>query len=92
MAARLSEDERCRVLLLEAGRDLGDDPRQPSSVFSGGAMVGGNWSGIAAPVANDNRPRQNSQERSPNQPGSACSMIFIKCALSTVRSSSRMSS
>ena len=50
VAARLSEDERCRVLLLEAGRDLGDDSRQPSSVFSGGAMVGGNWSGIAAPV------------------------------------------
>lgn len=50
VAARLTEDERCRVLLLEAGRDLGDDPRQPSSVFSGGAMIGGNWSGIAAPV------------------------------------------
>ncbi len=50
LAARLSEDERCRVLLLEAGRDLPDDPRSPSSVFSGGAMVGANWSGIAAPV------------------------------------------
>jgi choline dehydrogenase len=50
VAARLSQDESCRVLLLEAGRDLPDDPRAPSSVFSGGAMVGGNWSGIAAPV------------------------------------------
>ena len=50
LAARLSEDERCRVLLLEAGRDLPDDPRSPSSVFAGGAMVGANWSGIAAPV------------------------------------------
>ncbi len=50
VAARLSEDEDCRVLLLEAGRDLPDDPRQPPAVFSGGAMLGGNWSGIAAPV------------------------------------------
>jgi choline dehydrogenase len=50
VAARLSEDEDCRVLLLEAGRDLPDDPRQEPTIFSGGAMLGGNWSGIAAPV------------------------------------------
>jgi choline dehydrogenase-like flavoprotein len=50
VAARLSEAEDCRVLLLEAGRDLTDDPRLMPSVFSGGAMVGGHWSGIAAPV------------------------------------------
>jgi choline dehydrogenase len=50
VAARLSEDEDCRVLLLEAGRDLPDHPRQPPSLFSGGAMLGGHWSGIAPAV------------------------------------------
>lgn len=50
VAARLSEDADRRVLLLEAGRDLPDDPRLVPSLFSGGAMVGANWSGIGAPV------------------------------------------
>lgn len=50
VAARLAEEEGCRVLLLEAGRDLPDDPRQLPTVFSGGAMVGANWSGIGAAV------------------------------------------
>jgi choline dehydrogenase len=50
VAARLSEDENCQVLLLEAGRDLPDDPRAPSAIFSGGAMLGGYWSGVAAPT------------------------------------------
>ncbi len=50
VAARLSEDAGCRVLLLEAGRDLPDDPRQQPAVFSGGGMLGAHWSGIAAPL------------------------------------------
>jgi len=50
VASRLSEDEECQVLLLEAGRDLPDSTRQSPSVFSGGAMLGGNWSGLAAAV------------------------------------------
>jgi choline dehydrogenase len=50
VAARLAESGEARVLLLEAGPDLPDDPRHPPSLFAGGAMLGGNWAGVAAPV------------------------------------------
>jgi choline dehydrogenase len=50
VAARLTEDPGCRVLLLEAGVDLADHPRGRNSMYSGGAMVGEYWSGIATPT------------------------------------------
>ncbi len=50
IAARMSEETECRVLLLEAGPDLPDHPRHRGTMFSSGSMLGGYWSGIAAPT------------------------------------------
>src|SRR5258708_20472186 len=49
-------------------------------------------SGIAPPATKDNRPRQNSQERSLSQPGSARSMTSTKRFLPTICSKITMSS
>jgi choline dehydrogenase len=40
VAARLSEDEGCRVLLLEAGPDFPDEARTPPAFYPGGALIG----------------------------------------------------
>lgn len=40
LAARLSEDADCRVLLLEAGRDFPDEELSPPGFFAGGAHTG----------------------------------------------------
>ena len=49
-------------------------------------------SGIVPPAVSDNRPRQNSQERSLSQPGSARSMTSTKRFLPTICSKITMSS
>jgi len=50
VAARLSEDEGCRLLLLEAGPDFPDEELVPPSFMSGGAILGERGSGTGAPV------------------------------------------
>jgi choline dehydrogenase len=50
VAARLSEDERCRVLLLEAGPDFPDEADHPPAFVTGGAHIGENGAGSGPPV------------------------------------------
>jgi len=45
VAARLSEDERCRVLLVEAGPDFPDEAITPPEFVTGGATFGENGAG-----------------------------------------------
>jgi len=45
VAARLSEDERCRVLLLEAGPDFPSEATSPPEFVTGGATFGENGAG-----------------------------------------------
>lgn len=50
IAARLSEDPACQVVLLEAGRDFPDEATAPPAFFTGGQLIGAGGAGIGAPV------------------------------------------
>jgi choline dehydrogenase len=50
LACRLSEDERCSVLLLEAGPDFPAEADRPPAFVTGGALVGENGAGSGPPV------------------------------------------
>jgi choline dehydrogenase len=64
VASRLAEDESCRVLLLEAGRDFPDEAAQPPPWFTLGAMSGASgppvpeldWGYVAEPAQPGGRP------------------------------------
>lgn len=50
LAARLSEDEGCQVLLLEAGRDFPDERTNPPGFLAGGAHTGERNAGAGPPA------------------------------------------
>lgn len=50
VAARLSEDPSCTVVLLEAGRDFPDEATDPPAFLVGGTVLGENLAGLGAPV------------------------------------------
>lgn len=50
LAARLTDDSSCRVLLLEAGPDFPDEHAAPPAFFTGGATFGEAGAGSGAPV------------------------------------------
>jgi choline dehydrogenase len=50
LAARLSDDPGCRVLLIEAGPDFPDERTNPPAFFTGGALIGTDGAGSGAPV------------------------------------------
>jgi choline dehydrogenase len=50
LAARLTDDPGCRVLLLEAGPDFPDEETEPPAFFTGGALLGVRGAGSGAPV------------------------------------------
>ena len=50
VAARLSEDERCRVLLLEAGPDFPDEANRPPAFVAGGSVFGERGAGSGSPI------------------------------------------
>lgn len=50
VAARLSEDPSCSVVLLEAGRDFPDEATDPPAFLVGGTVLGENLAGLGAPV------------------------------------------
>lgn len=49
VAARLSEDAACSVLLLEAGPDFPDEAQSPPAFLTGGALYGGRGAGSGSP-------------------------------------------
>ncbi len=50
LAARLTDDPRCRVLLIEAGPDFPDERTDPPAFLTGGALIGADGAGSGAPV------------------------------------------
>jgi choline dehydrogenase len=50
LASRLSEDDACRVLLLEAGPDFPDEATSPPAFLSGGAHTGAYGAGAGSPL------------------------------------------
>jgi choline dehydrogenase len=50
LASRLSEDEGCRVLVLEAGQDFPDEASHPPPFFALGPVLGHHGSGHGSPV------------------------------------------
>jgi choline dehydrogenase len=50
LAARLSDEPDCHVLLLEAGPDFPDEEEMPPAFVTGGALVGEAGAGIGPPV------------------------------------------
>lgn len=50
LAARLTDDPGCRVLLLEAGPDFPDEQAQPPAFLTGGSVLGEAGAGSGAPV------------------------------------------
>jgi choline dehydrogenase len=50
VAARLSEDSACNVLLVEAGPDFPDEQASPPEFVTGGALFGEGGAGSGAPV------------------------------------------
>jgi choline dehydrogenase len=50
VAARLSEDERCNVLLLEAGPDFPNEQTRPPAFVTGGSVFGEYGAGSGSPV------------------------------------------
>ena len=49
VAGRLSEDEGCSVLLVEAGPDFPDEAVQPPAFLTGGALYGARGAGSGPP-------------------------------------------
>jgi choline dehydrogenase len=50
LAARLSDDPGCRVLLIEAGPDFPEERSAPPAFLTGGAIIGEGGAGIGPPV------------------------------------------
>jgi choline dehydrogenase len=50
LASRLSDDDRCNVLLLEAGRDFPDEASAPPAFFCQGSLSGERGAGSGPPV------------------------------------------